>query len=69
MKFKCIFKFLNFIFLYIFRADLYHDEEIQQLLKYRPEWDDLYDETLSDSSITTSDDISKNILLKFNKTY
>lgn len=38
-------------------ADLYHDEEIQQLLKYRPEWEDLYDKIQSDSTINSPDDI------------
>ena len=61
--FLCI--YLHFFF-FLFRADLYHDEEIQQLLKYRPEWEELYDKILPDSYIT-SDNISKTISFRIIK--
>lgn len=31
-------------FIIVFRADLYNDEEIQQIILYNPEWVALYDE-------------------------
>lgn len=36
-------------------ADLYHDDEIQQLLKYKPEWEELYEKLQSNSPNSCDD--------------
>ncbi|XP_054719835.1 protein SHQ1 homolog [Uloborus diversus] len=36
-------------------ADLYNDDEIQELMRYHPEWDDLYDKLQNDPSKNADD--------------